>query len=230
MKAPPQADDTAGVEQPRLLSERCLEELLWAALASRSVGLAVVRDRDGMRHGVWVQEGFVVGLHVAGRFDPLLDLLRREGSLSVHAYASCVRALFRPDARRCGTLATEIAGVERHVVRAALRRQTEERLGALLQIAQRSGHDAWFEAREIPPLEISVRMPLGALLRRVQDPSAWIPPPQLEDRADARRQLRALAKRLHPDRHAHLDPVARRKLETELAEATAAYHGLVSHA
>lgn len=206
---------------------------MWDALASRSTGFVVVRDRDGLRHGVWVQEGFVVGLHVAGRFDPLLDLLRRDGALSVHAYASCVRALFRSDSGRCGTLASEIAGVERQVVRAALRRQAEERMAALLQLAQSAGHDAWFEAREIPACEVSVRMPLGALLRRVQEGAAKpapTPHSQMEDPAEARRKLRALAKRLHPDRHGHLDPIARRKLETELAQATAVYHGLAHKA
>lgn len=220
-------DDTGGVNAPRPLTERSLEELLWTTLASRSDGLVVLRDRDGMRHGVWVQGGFVVGVHVAGRFDPLLDVLRREGALNGHAYASCVRALWRPDVRS-GSLATEIAGVERSVVRNALRRQILERMAALLEIAERAGHDASFEAQEVPASEISLRMPLGALLRGVQRHGP-LPTPShspTEDRSEARRRLRALAKELHPDRHAHLAPEARRSLEQALAEATADYHGL----
>ncbi len=215
------------VDAPRLLTERSLEELLWTTLASRSDGLVVLRDRDGMRHGVWVQAGFVVGVHVAGRFDPLLDVLRRAGALSSHAYASCVRALWRPDARS-GSLAVEIAGVERSVVRQALRAQMLERMAALLEIAERHGHDARFEAQDVPVSEVSLRMPLGALLRGIQGRAA-LPkerPVQSEDRSEARKRLRALAKELHPDRHAHLSPEVRRSLEQALAEATAAYHGL----
>jgi curved DNA-binding protein CbpA len=44
---------------------------------------------------------------------------------------------------------------------------------------------------------------------------------------DAKRRLRSLAKTLHPDRHPHLAPDARRALERELAEATARYHGFI---
>jgi hypothetical protein len=225
-------DHTGDVDAARLLTERSLEELLWTTLASRSDGLVVLRDRDGLRHGVWVQGGFVVGVHVAGRFDPLLDVLRREGALSGHAYASCVRALWRPDVRS-GSLATDIAGVERSVVRNALRRQMLDRMAALLEIAERSGYDASFEAQDVPPGEISLRMPLGALLRGVQRQGSGFPvsgAPQSEDRSEARRQLRALAKELHPDRHAHLAPDARRALERALADATAAYHGLAKGA
>jgi len=218
------------VEAPRLLSERSLEELLWKVLAAREDGLVVLRDREGLRHGVWVQAGFVVGIHVAGRFDPLLDVLRREGALTSHAYASCVQALWRPDSRS-GAVAMEVAGVDRAVVRHALRRQLLERMAALLEIAARSGHDASFEARGVPEAEISLRMPLGALLRAVQRHDAPAPPrPQAQDSSEARRQLRALAKQLHPDRHTHLEPAARRRLERALAEATAAYHGLAKGA
>ncbi|MFT3922739.1 MAG: J domain-containing protein [Myxococcales bacterium] len=215
------------MEAPRLLSERSLEELLWTTLAAREDGLVVLRDRDGLRHGVWVQSGFVVGIHVAGRFDPLLDVLRREGALTSHAYASCVQALWRPD-MRSGSVAMEVAGVDRAVVRAALRRQMLERMAALLEIAARNGHDGSFEAGNVPEGEVSLRMPLGALLRAVQrqeGPAPAVRSPSA-DRSEARRQLRALAKELHPDRHAHLDPAARRSLERALAEATAAYHGL----
>ena len=218
------------MDAPRLLTERSLEELLWTTLAARSDGLVVLRDRDGLRHGVWVQGGFVVGVHVAGRFDPLLDVLRRDGALNEHAYASCVRALWRHDARS-GSLATEIAGVERSVVRHAVRRPMLDGLVPFLYWAERNGHDATFEAQDVPAAEISLRMPLGALLRGVQRP-AQVPTslpftPQM-DRSEARRKLRMLAKELHPDRNAHLAPEARRSLEQALAQATAAYHGLAS--
>jgi hypothetical protein len=194
-------------------------------MARRAEGLVVMRDRDGLRHGVWVQAGFVVGIHVAGRFDPLLDLLRQQGSLSVHAYRACVQALWR-SGNRSGAVAMEVAGVERPAVRDALLCQARQRMAALLEIAEQRGHDAAFEARDVPSSEMSVRMPLGALLRGVQRPKQPPRPAAQLDRSDARRKLRALAKRLHPDRHSHLDPEARRSLERALAEATAAYHGL----
>lgn len=217
------------MDTPRPLAERSLEALLEEAVLTRREGLVVLRDRDGLRHGVWVQAGFVVGLHVAGRFDPLLDLLRKHGALSVHAYRACVQALWRSPARS-GAIATEVAGVERPLVRDALKAQARDRMAALLEIAQQRGHDAWFEAGEVPVAELNVRMPLGALLRGTPQPPPYpqaARPPQTEsERAEARRRLRQLAKRLHPDRHAHLDAEARKRLERALAEATAAYHGL----
>jgi hypothetical protein len=233
------------VETARPLTERSLEEWLWTVLAERAEGSVVVRDREGLRHGVWVQGGFVVGIHVAGRFDPLLDLLRRDGTLSSHAYASCVRALNRPG-QRCGAVAMEIAGIERAVVRGALRRQIQERMAALLELSAERGHDACFEPGPVPLSEMSVRMPLGALLRSVagapreaagggpagaREPTAqkFGPPGPASGQdvaAEARRRLRALARQLHPDLNAHLPPERRRRLERALAEATAAYHGL----
>ena len=160
-------DDTGDVNAARPLTERSLEELLWTTLASRSDGLVVLRDRDGMRHGVWVQGGFVVGVHVAGRFDPLLDVLRREGALNGHAYASCVRALWRPDVRS-GSLATEIAGVERSVVRNALRRQILERMAALLRSPMPTATTRVLKLKRCLPGRNQPAHALGALLRGMQ--------------------------------------------------------------
>jgi hypothetical protein len=233
--------DTYSVETSRLVSERSLEELLWMAVSARCEGLVMLRDRDGLRHGVWVQRGFIVGVHVAGRFDPLLDLLRRHGTLDAHGYRACVDALWRSKARS-GALAMELAGVARPVVRDALKEQTCARLHALLEIAATRGHDACFEARPVSHTEVSVRMPLGTILRHApqhtaservrersgdgantSEPRARTGEP--DTREDARRRLRALAKTLHPDKNAHLDEGARRALERDLARATAAYHG-----
>jgi hypothetical protein len=69
-------------------------------------------------------------------------------------------------------------------------------------------------------------MPLGALLRQVpgvHTPAAHRPEPR--DRSEERKRLRELAKRLHPDRNAHLPAETRRALENDLARATAQYHG-----
>ncbi len=184
-----------------------------------------MRDRDGLRHGVWVHGGYVVGVHVAGRFDPLLDLLRQRGALDAHAYRACVDSLWQKPTRS-GAIAMELAGVSRPAVRDALREQACSRLANLLEIAVKRGHDACFESGPVPMTEMSVRLPLGALLRKV--PGAELEPSVqslLPDRAQARRRLRELAKRLHPDRNRHLAPEERAARAADLARATAAYHG-----
>jgi hypothetical protein len=211
------------VETARPLRERSLEELLWQTLAQRREGLVALRDRDALRHGVWVQAGFVVGVHVAGRFDPLLDLLRREGALSAAGYRACVEALWRSGAR-AGALAIELGGANRALVRDALKAQVCARMQALLAIAEARGHDARFEPCSVPAAEQSVRMPLGSLLRGLQAGGAETVSSGAE-RDQARRRLRELARELHPDRHGHLDLAARQRLEREMAAATAAYHG-----
>jgi hypothetical protein len=213
---------------PVPVRERSLEELLWQVMSARAQGLVVLRDRDGLRHGVWVQGGYVVGVHVAGRFDPLLDLLRRHGSLSAHGYRACVDALYSAGVRS-GSLAMEVAGVDRAVVRDALRRQSYERMAALLELALTRGHDAWLEEGDVPGHEVSVRMPLGALFRHAPGaPRARQPAPQSADREQARRRLRELARRLHPDLNGHLDAEQRRALEADLSRETARYHGFAS--
>jgi hypothetical protein len=222
------------VETARPLRERSLEQLLWQVLADRREGLVVMRDRDGLRHGVWVHAGFVVGIHVAGRFDPLLDVLRRDGALDTAAYQACVDALWRSPARS-GAIAMQVAGIGRPRVRDALKAQAASRLRCLLEIAEGRGHDARFEPGDVPATEMSVRLPLGSLLRAAQLESgvprgaaAWsgaanaIAP---DPRDAARRRLRALARSLHPDRNGHLDPATRLQREREMAAATAAYHG-----
>ena len=217
----------ASVQVARKLSERSMEQLLWEVVAARVEGLAVLRDRDGLRHGVWVQRGFVVGIHVAGSFDPLLDRLRKGGDLSCASYRACVEALFQTRCRS-GVLAIEVAGLARAVVRDALKEQARGRMRALLAIADERGHDALFEACPVPDGEVGVRMPLGALFRHAEQGQ---PPPRLRrepvlSREQARRKLRQVAFDLHPDRHRDLGPEARRQLERDLAAATAAYHGL----
>jgi hypothetical protein len=238
--------ETADVESSRPLRERSLEQLLWQVLAQKCEGLVMLRDRDGLRHGVWAHGGFVVGVHVAGRFDPLLDILRRDGVLNPAAYQACVEALWRSPARS-GAIAVELAGIGRALVRDALKTQATERMRCLLEIAESRGHDARFEACDVPAAELSVRIPLGSLLRAATSPTAFHagahdaawrggaqpdghdaqqPPPACSPEA-ARRRLRELARTLHPDCNGHLDPVQRKALEREMAAATAAYHGFV---
>lgn len=214
------------METSKILAERSLEELLWQVLSARREGLVALRDRDGLRHGVWTHGGFVVGVHVAGRFDPLLDILRLEGALTPSTYRACVEALWR-SCSRSGAIAIEVAGVGRPLVRDALKTQATARMQALLAIAESRGHDAHFEPCDVPAAELSVRMPLGSLLRAATSAqTAQTAQKQAPGSADeARRRLRELALRLHPDRHGHLDPSVQKRLERQMAEATAAYHG-----
>lgn len=199
----------------RSLSERPFDALLREAADARADGLVVLRDRAGARHGVWLRAGYVVGVHVAGRFDPLLEILRRRGALDARAQRACVARLGE---RRAGALASALFGVRPAEVRDALRAQLVGRLAALLQIAGSEGYDAALEPGAVPEGEASLCMPLGALMRRVPGAAPRTP-------EDARRELRRLAKALHPDRHGRLDPAVQRALARQLAEATAAYHG-----
>lgn len=221
------------MQTARLVSERSFRQLLCCAVEARASGLVVLRCREGLRHGVWVEAGYVVGVHVAGRFDPLLALLRHAGALSAHAHRTCLEAL-QSGRDRSGELATNLAAVPSSAVREALRRQVVERFAALLELAEQHGHDAQLEPGRPPPGECSVRMPIGSLLRHAERatgvgrPDGGPGAPLTGASDDARRALRSLAKALHPDRHAHLDAEARARMEHELACATAAYHGFVS--
>jgi len=237
----------------RPLSDRSLDALLRSALDALVEGLVVMRDRDGLRHGVWVQEGYVVGAHVAGRFDPLLEVLVRMGALTRPSHGRCMAELHqtrlhqtclrqrclephaeRPaSTRRAGAVARELAGVPTGLVHDALQLQAVERFAALREIAGSTGFDAWFEAGPVPVEERSVRLPLGSLLRRVDRLRTARREQEAEQRADARdearRSLRTLAKALHPDLHTALDEESQRRLTSELARATAQYHGFGRH-
>lgn len=228
------ADDRL-VHTARLLTERSFETLLASALAARVEGLVVLRCREGLRHGVWVEGGYVVGAHVAGRFDPLLELLLRAGSLSMRAHRSCIEALHQ-SGERAGSVAQDLGGVTSALLSDALKQQIAQRFVALLEVAASAGYDAQLEARAVPDRERSVRIPLGSLQRRVArlatqrglsgerevEARPWAREPK-ED--DARRALRSLARTLHPDLNAHLDDETRQRLSGELARATALYHG-----
>lgn len=207
------------MERTRPLSERAYLTLLSQAIAERVEGLVVLRECDGTRHGVWVEGSYVVGVHVAGEFDPLLERLRQRGALDAHSHARCVRRLAQLS-ERAGAVACAHFGVARREVREALGSQLTERFRTLSAIAQSSGYDARFEPRAVPVGELAMRMPLGSLLRRSERSTASA------HGADARRALRRLAAALHPDRHPELSAEQRARLGRELARATAAYHGL----
>lgn len=212
------------MDQPRKLAERSFETLLEQAVGAE--GLVVLRDRDGLRHGIWVQHGYVVGAHVAGRFDPLLSLMASTGRLDALGLRRCLVALPHA-AQRSGSLARRLGGVSDAVVHEALQEQLLMRYLALRAHAASHGHDAQLERGTVPANECSARMPLGTLRRRAAlrlGTSAPLGVAQpLPAREEARRALRALAKVRHPDQA--LDPEAREARTRELAAATAAYHG-----
>ena len=221
------------VRRPVALSQRSLRELLLAAARARASGDVVVRERGGTRHRVTLRDGRVVAVRAAGRFDPILELLRRHGALNERAWAQSIEQLARSE-RRAGRLAIETAGISESALRTALAVQARERLRKILARAETHGLDAWLVPRDVPPSEQAVSLCARDLLGERAEVQAS-PRPLLEEvQANPRpplasrdkRALRRLALALHPDRNAHLSPEARARLAARLAEATAAYHGL----
>jgi hypothetical protein len=221
------------VRRPVALSQRSLRELLLAAARARACGDVIVRERGGIRHRVTLRDGRVVAVRAAGRFDPILELLRRHGTLNERAWAQSIEQLARSE-RRAGQLAIETAGVTDDALRSALADQARERLGRILARADTHGLDAWLVPRDVAPSEQAVSLCACDLLRELvgvranpRSPLPGVhanPRPLLEGRD--KRRLRRLALALHPDRNTHLSPEARARLAAQLAEATAAYHGL----
>jgi len=213
------------VEHFRPLAARSLVSLLTQIGEARAAGYVVLRDRDGDRHGVLLEQGCVRGVHVAGRFDPLLSVLEARGVLDRAARSACLGRLGESPLRS-GALADSVVGLPRHALRDALRAQHLARFSALLSWAEERGHDARFEPGNIAPEHAAVRIPLGALFRAAGVPLPGNPLHAAAEGPDsARRQLRRAALLLHPDRHPGLGPEERRTLELRLAQATAQYHG-----
>lgn len=218
------------MRRPVALSQRSLRELLLGAARARASGDVVVRERGGIRHRVTLRDGRVVAVRAAGSFDPILELLRRKGLLNERAWAQSIEQLARSE-RRAGQLALEAAGVTGAALRSALADQARDRLRRVLARADTHGLDAWLDRRDVAPSEQAVSLEAPDLLgdtetaREIPRPLP-APPPRPRSPRD-KRMLRRLALALHPDRNAHLSPDARARLAAQLAEATAAYHGLV---
>ncbi|MFM2416271.1 MAG: hypothetical protein RL385_994 [Pseudomonadota bacterium] len=222
------------------VADRPFLALLTAASLARSTGLVVLRDADGDRHGVTLESGFVRAVHVAGRYDPLLSLLEARGLMDRPTRMRC-QASLGDAAARSGSVVGQLCPQVLPALRDVLREQQTDRLEALLELAASRGHDARLEPCALAVEDAIVRIPLGSLLRalgRFPGDSSAESTTYPSSRAavghevtpgppDAKRRLRSLAKTLHPDRHLHLPPDARRALERELAEATARYHGFI---
>ena len=210
-------------------------------------GDVVVSDRARRLHRVTMRSGRVVGVRVAGRFDPLLDRLTREGALEVAKLADILDALARTS-RRVGELAVELGGATPAAVRAALQAQLRDRLAQLLALADREGSAPRLDARPVPPREQEGELPWrealkGATRARDLDEAARPAPVRpSRKRADTtpealaersathavatREELRRLALACHPDRTRHLPPAEQDARAALLARATASFHGL----
>jgi hypothetical protein len=210
-------------------------ELLTRLLSEGREGELVVIELSGTRHRVLLRGGYVVAVHVAGRFDPLLEILRQCGAMRPEAWYRTLEELARSD-RPSGELALRIGGVSAVAVQAALRAQQDRRLRILAERV-REGATLRFEPRRVRARDVVARigpwdLPAEARRSRGERPPAISEPPAARfsfptDRREARRQLRKLARLLHPDRNAHLDAKTRAELAARLAEATAAYHRLL---
>lgn len=148
------------VAPPTLAS---LAAVLRSAAARRVTGDLRVRERDGRVHRIVLRAGAVVAAHAAGRFDPILEALRRDGALTPDDWQAALEALGRSE-RRAGQLAMELAGVPRDTVRAALAEQTRRAVHFVLERGVRFGVEAWVEQREVGPAEVVTWLEPGALL------------------------------------------------------------------
>ena len=184
--------------------------------------------RAGRTHRVLLREGRVVAARVAGRFDPLLRRLRREGGLDEDGYRRALESLARSE-RRSGELA-RAAGAEPARVRRGLERQLRDALLALGRLVDGTEATPRFVGRRVEPREVVAVMPRPPRPRRRAHRSpgspARRPLPARPAPPGDRRALRALALALHPDRHPDLSPEERPRREAALARATAAFHGL----
>lgn len=179
-----------------------------------------------------LRAGAVVAVHVAGRFDPILDELKRHGVLDDAGYHASIEALGRHE-RRAGDLAQQYGGASRAAVAAVLRSQAKRRLSALEARVDETTR-AHFEPGKVPARDATTFLdhediPVTAAPRRQRPGRApYRPGPAStkRKRAPTRAELRTLAYRLHPDRHHHLPEAERRRMARRLAELTAAYHDL----
>jgi len=227
------------------LRRRPLGDLVAAAARAGTDGDVVVRDTDGRLHRMTLRGGRVVSLRIAGRFDPLLDLLRRRRAIDGDGFQAALEALAASE-RRSGDLAIERGGARADDVRATLADQARKRVEALFSIAEAQGHDAWVEPRSVSASEAATSLPYvdavrGSRRARIVGRNVCGPtstarafatagtlaaagPTPPDDAAEARRSLRALARKLHPDLHPHLSDAERARLAMLLARATDAYH------
>lgn len=207
---------------------RSLGDLLAQAGRAEASGEIVVVERTGVRHAVVIRGGGVVRARVAGRFDPLLWRLLSAGEIDESSFLAVLEAMATSD-RLAGELAVEVARASPDAVRAALARQARDAVSTLLHRAQLGARATWLDPRPIEPRRADPALPWVTVVRgtpraaRLRSPaSRSAPPPPSRDAA--RRELRRLARTLHPDLHAHLPPSERDALAARLARATAAYH------
>lgn len=174
---------------PSRLENRALADIL-AMLAEREGALTIEGART--RGEILIRGGHVVAVRVAGRFDPVIARLRREGELDDQQRDQMLAALCQSE-QRSGSLAAAV-GVCRSAVRRTLDAQARDALAVLA--ALEPGARLAFDARRVEAREVCACLPLPRGRRRS--------PPRA-----SRRALRTAALRLHPDRTLHLPPEER---------------------
>ncbi len=221
--------DAGGMGPKVPLALRSLHEALRLAGQRDFDGDIVIRERDGASHRITLRGGVIVAARVAGRFNPLLESMRRTGALAPEGFVRALEALARSE-RRSGQLAIERGGASARSVREALAAQLSARLTEIHRRALENGRETWLEARSVAATEAAGRVEATRAPRATAPPRATRPasapsvPPAAPLSLEQRRALRRLAFMLHPDRHAHLPEPERNALERRLADATARFH------
>ena len=182
-----------------------------------------MREIDGTEHRVIFRRGTVVDVRVAGLFDPILEALLEEGALSPGTFVTALEGLGRSQ-RRAGDIAVDAAG--RLFVTDYAYDFIEQ---TFPQYIDWQASDVAFRLEILPLIRRSIRGASDHRRKpRVDAPAemARMARERGSRGRDDRRALRRLAFALHPDRHADLSDAKRERLAIQLAEATAAFHGL----
>ena len=209
-------------------------------------GDVLLRDEVGRVHRVTLRAGNVIAVRLAGRFDPLLEQLYRNGAVDEAGVVAVLEALGRSE-RRVGELAIAIAGARPEDVREALAEQLHARIQELFVVAETSATPS-LAARAVLPSEGAGALPWrevvrgtlrGRDLRAAQSTwqrtwqsaqqSSWhgaAPRVTTHSMPSSRAELRRLAKHCHPDLTRHLPAAEQAARAAQLARATAAFHGL----
>jgi uncharacterized protein DUF4388 len=225
--------------------------------ASGTVELVEDRGTSAGRvHRLFLLQGLVEGVETSLRAVRLGELLGQHGWLNADTARWLQRRLIEVPRRRTGELLVERGLVAPEVIAAALRRQLRARLEQLFTLADArirfhvprhpaSGGDA----TPLSPREFLHGRPRARdRARRASAPSdrqgRSEPQPRSDtereralrtlglkrevDRSTLMRVFRALAVRLHPDRHPAATPDQRAVLMRRFAEISAAYHLLLA--
>ena len=126
-------------------------------------GDVLLRDEVGRVHRVTLRAGNVIAVRLAGRFNPLLEQLYRNGAVDEAGVVAVLEALGRSE-RRVGELAIAIAGARPEDVREALAEQLHARIQELFVVAETSATPS-LAARAVLPSEGAGALPWREVVR-----------------------------------------------------------------